>query len=42
MYAFLLSVAIMLGVALGAGFLLKGELQTSAQQAYSTENVRLQ
>ncbi|EAU40792.1 hypothetical protein FP2506_17929 [Fulvimarina pelagi HTCC2506] len=42
MYAFLLSAVIMLGVALGAGFLLNGELQISAQQAYTTDNVRLQ
>ncbi|MEF2549783.1 hypothetical protein VQ042_00185 [Aurantimonas sp. A2-1-M11] len=42
MKAFLLSVAIVLIIALGVGLLLDSELEQSASEAYSTENVRLE
>ncbi|MDE0923691.1 MAG: hypothetical protein ABJF67_01150 [Aurantimonas coralicida] len=42
MKAFLLSVAIVLLIGLGVGLLLNTELEQSASEAYSTDNVRLQ
>lgn len=42
MRAFLLSIVILLVVALGAGFVLNSQFETSAEKAYSTGNVRLQ
>ncbi len=41
MKAFLLSVAIMLVVALGAGYLLHSQFETSAGTAFKSDNVRL-